>query len=972
MKLLEGGSLEERVGRLRQDPRAGARLVASIAEAVHHAHQHGILHRDLKPANVLLDAEGQPYVGDFGLARSLEGDSSLTQSGTILGTPSYMAPEQATGARGRATTAADVYSLGAILYAVVIGRPPFQAATPIETLRQVLDEEPPAPRTLNPRIDRDLEAICLKCLRKDPRERYGSARELAADLRGYLDHRPIRARPLGLGRRLACWCRRRPGVVAASGLAVAALVLAIGLAVRSAWAQERARREIQAQWVRAETLAASLALDRGLAHCNSGETALGLLWLARALEMAPAGAADLDRAIRFNLAAWRPEVVPLAARLPHGGPVRRVAFSPDGRLFVGAGRDGDVQVRDARTLQLVVPPLHHGRSVNHLSFAGDGRTLFTCSGDHMAHAWDLATGRPARPPIRMPGDSWAIAWRRDGSAIVSAIDQGEVRLLEGRTARPLGPPLPNSPTITTGAFLPDDATVMIASKTVVRFWDPIRGIELKKLEHPNGITYAAISRDGTTVATAGGDQVLLWDVRRGTVIGGPLWHPGWAMSATFDPEGRTLAVGYDDGTVFLWDLATRRRLAGTLDHLDQVKGLAFRPDGQALVTASNDGHARLWDLAGLRRPAAPLVTEVDPIRLDLSPDGRSLPVSDAENVATLRAIDAGAGPAHGARAGRRVRFQIPEHDPTADQGIYTFAFRQEGRVLATAGTDPVVRPTLTSGAGSVVRLWELDSESARPIGKPLRFGRIVRGLAFRPDGMLVTASDDHTARVWDLATGGSLGIAMSHDAEVTAIAVGPDGSRIATGSADRTARLWDARTGRPVGRPLVHLGNVMSVAFRPDGRVLLTASMDRVARQWDLATAEPLGIPMRHRSPTARAGYSPDGRLIATGGPDGFAQFWDATTGKPVGPSLRHDYFAGGVAFHPGGQLLLTNGWDYNVRVWDVPSAAPGDVEQLVLWSQALTGMELSPDGSARDLDDDVWQERRDRSGGNGALPRRP
>jgi serine/threonine protein kinase len=180
MKLMEGGNLEELLGRSMGDPRSAARLVAAIAEAVYHAHQRGILHRDLKPANVLLDADGRPNVADFGLARAIGGDSSLTQSGTILGTPSYMAPEQATGARGGATTAADVFSLGAILYALITGRPPFKAPTPIERLRQVINDEPPAPRVLHPKVDRDLEAVCLKCLRKEPHDRYGSANELAA------------------------------------------------------------------------------------------------------------------------------------------------------------------------------------------------------------------------------------------------------------------------------------------------------------------------------------------------------------------------------------------------------------------------------------------------------------------------------------------------------------------------------------------------------------------------------------------------------------------------------------------------------------------------------------------------------------------------------------------------------------------------------------------------------------------------
>src|SRR5262249_2763670 len=166
--------------------------VLPIVQAVHRAHQHGILHRDLKPANVLLDAEGRPYVADFGLARAIQGESTLTQHGSIVGTPSYMAPEQAAGIPGNATIAADVYSLGAILYALITGRPPFKATTPVETLRQVIDQEPASPRAINPRVDRDLEAICLKALDKQPKRRYPAASALAEDLEHWLAAAPIR------------------------------------------------------------------------------------------------------------------------------------------------------------------------------------------------------------------------------------------------------------------------------------------------------------------------------------------------------------------------------------------------------------------------------------------------------------------------------------------------------------------------------------------------------------------------------------------------------------------------------------------------------------------------------------------------------------------------------------------------------------------------------------------------------------
>jgi hypothetical protein len=210
MKLVEGTSLGEHLPRLSREPKAGARLVAVVARAIHHAHQRGIIHRDLKPANILLDAQGQPHVTDFGLARRVEGGSGLTQTGAIVGTPSYMAPEQASGKKGL-TTAADVYALGAILYEVLTGRPPFRAETPLDTLLQVLEQEPQPPRALNPQVDRDLELICLKCLAKEPLQRYGSAEALADDLEHWLAGEPLSVRPPSLVSLFRFWLRQNFG-----------------------------------------------------------------------------------------------------------------------------------------------------------------------------------------------------------------------------------------------------------------------------------------------------------------------------------------------------------------------------------------------------------------------------------------------------------------------------------------------------------------------------------------------------------------------------------------------------------------------------------------------------------------------------------------------------------------------------------------------------------------------------------------
>jgi serine/threonine-protein kinase len=208
MKLIEGGSLAEHLGRYVADPQAAARLVADVARAVHHAHRRGILHRDLKPSNVLLDAAGVPHVVDFGLARRVEGGSELTRSDAIVGSPPYISPEQTSGRKGAITTASDVYGLGAILYATLTGRPPFRGDSVLETIERVRDEAPESPRKLNDRVDRDLETVCLKCLEKDPSQRYESARELAEDLERWLHGEPIAARPSGFLHRVSLWSRR--------------------------------------------------------------------------------------------------------------------------------------------------------------------------------------------------------------------------------------------------------------------------------------------------------------------------------------------------------------------------------------------------------------------------------------------------------------------------------------------------------------------------------------------------------------------------------------------------------------------------------------------------------------------------------------------------------------------------------------------------------------------------------------------
>ena len=244
MDYVEGQNLAQLVGQQPLPPAKAARYVELIAEAIHYAHERGILHRDLKPSNVLIDANDQPRITDFGLAKRLDGDSSLTMTGQVLGSPNFMPPEQAGAKRGKVGRPSDVYALGGILYHLLTARAPFQADSLEHIITQVLNAEPVSPRLLNPSIPRDLETIWLKCLEKEPSRRYQTAQELADELGRFLRHEPIHARPITPPEKLWRWCRRKPALASALGFALAALV--IGLATTS-WQWRRAERREESE-----------------------------------------------------------------------------------------------------------------------------------------------------------------------------------------------------------------------------------------------------------------------------------------------------------------------------------------------------------------------------------------------------------------------------------------------------------------------------------------------------------------------------------------------------------------------------------------------------------------------------------------------------------------------------------------------------------------------------------------------------
>jgi hypothetical protein len=414
LELVEGGSLAAKVGKERPAPREAARLVEVLAGAMHFAHCRNVVHRDLKPANVLLAADGTPKVTDFGLARQLDTDSGQTRPGVVMGTPSYMAPEQASGQSSTAGPPADVYALGAILYTLLTGQPPFRGTTSLETLDQVRHQGPVPPSRLVSGVPRDLETICLKCLAKEPDRRYASAQELAEDLRHFQNGEPVRARPVGPGERLWRWARRNPAVAA---LVAVIHVLALAGIVGIVWqwreavtargqAQSRAEAEAQAKRQTELTLA-DMHASFGMQADAHNQPAQAVLWFAHAARQA-SGDPTREYANRLRCAAWERQTFrPVAAVMAPGEWLNQFAFHPVAHPVLGA----------RYLLAETLPPK-----------PGPGQWIL----------WDLETESVVPFPANVSTPT-AAAWNPEGNLLALGDDRGEVVLFEFRSASN-GPP----------------------------------------------------------------------------------------------------------------------------------------------------------------------------------------------------------------------------------------------------------------------------------------------------------------------------------------------------------------------------------------------------------------------------------------------------------------------------------------------------------------------------------------------------
>jgi WD40 repeat protein/tRNA A-37 threonylcarbamoyl transferase component Bud32 len=651
MRFVPGQTLAELLGAGPLSGPLAAAFLEAVARAVAHAHQRGILHRDLKPRNVLVEAAGKrPLVADFGLAKLLEGEPGLTASGAVLGTPAYMAPEQAQRPDA-VSCAADVYGLGATLYHLLTGRPPFQAATVSETLRQVLQEEPVAPRRLNPAVPRDLETICCKCLEKDPQRRYAGAADLADDLGRFRRGEPIRARPLGRPARLGRWCRRNPLTTTLAAAAAAALLLALGLAVFAAVAADgraraglRAANEARARAEEQEqaALVQRLLLLRRTEHEGG--------WRAEAWRMVERLAhLRADESARNEAVATLPG---LDARvLLHLEPLRAsaVALDPAGRRLLLGGTDdregrplSPAQLRDALA---AAPRLGSQAGAGPVAFRKDGTALqLVARPGPTLLLWDVGGGRPVctcRFPVR-PDLPRAVAFAHNGleSAVLALGPEGALAAAVGRDSDGAGvlavwetatgaPRFGVRAEATALAFSADGAWLAAGDRNGrVVVWSVAEGRRAFDLPPVGAMVHGlAFSADGQRLAAGdAGGTVTVWSWRRRAVTAVCRAGPFDVFAVCFTPDGTTLASG-GRGPVRLFDTETGRLLL-KLEGGDYVSGLAFAAGGRRLAASSlggfGVGKAHVWQVEDGRgiRTLRGLSSQIS--QVCLSADGRRL------------------------------------------------------------------------------------------------------------------------------------------------------------------------------------------------------------------------------------------------------------------------------------------------------------------------------------------------------------